>query len=82
LAETHAAAIKHTVIAVKKTIGKMKKYRQLKIVMARKHKASVQAVPRMSAKVSAGSPPSCHANTAASRRNTVTKSPAPTNKSQ
>jgi len=35
-----AAAIKHTVIGVKKTIGKVKKYVQLKIVTATKQKAS------------------------------------------
>jgi hypothetical protein len=34
----HAAAIKYTVIGVKKTIGKVKKYVQLKIVTATKQR--------------------------------------------
>ena len=38
--ESHAAAIKHTVIRVKKTIGKVKKYIQLKIVTATKQRAN------------------------------------------
>ena len=56
----------------------IKKYLQVKTVMAAKQKANVHAVPRMSAKDCGGRPPSCHANTTASRRNTVTKSPNPT----
>jgi hypothetical protein len=36
-------------------------------VMAAKQTANAHAVPRMSAKVSAGRPPSCHANIAANR---------------
>ncbi len=55
----------------------MKKYLQLKTVTAAKQTASAHAVPRMHAKVSAGRLPNCHANTAANRRNTVTKSPNP-----
>jgi hypothetical protein len=78
----YAAATKHTVIRVKKTIGKMKKYLQLKIVTATKQRASAHAVGRMRPKVSAEKPPSCHASTAANRRNTETKSPAPTKRSQ
>src|SRR5579864_225050 len=81
-AERHAAATKQTVIRVKKTIGKMKKYLQLKIVTATKQRASAHAVGRMSPKVSAERPPSCHASTAANRRNTETKNPAPTKRSQ
>ncbi len=81
-AESHAAAINDSVIRVKKTIGKMKKYLQLKIVRAAKLRANAHAVPRMSPKVSGERAPSCHANTAANRRNTETKSPAPTKRSQ
>jgi 3-hydroxyisobutyrate dehydrogenase-like beta-hydroxyacid dehydrogenase len=51
---------------------------RLKTVMAAKQRANADAVPRMSAKDSGGRLPSCHANTAASRRNTLTKSPTPT----
>jgi hypothetical protein len=70
------------VIRVKKTIGKMKKYLQLKIVTATKQRASAHEVGRMRPKVSAERPPSCHASTAANRRNTETKNPAPTKRSQ
>lgn len=76
--ESHAAAIKHTIITVEKTIGAMKKCRQLNTITAPKQSASPHAVGRMRAKVSAGRPPNCHANIAPSRRNTVTKSPNPT----
>src|SRR3984893_10457284 len=75
-------ATKHTVIRAKKTIGKMKKYLQLKIVTATKQRASAHAVGRMRPKVSAERSPSCHASTAANRRNTETKNPAPTKRSQ
>ena len=77
-AESHAAAVKHNVVTIEKTMGIMKKYFQLKTVMAAKQRANVHAVPRMRAKDSGGRPPSCHANTAASRKNTLTKSPNPT----
>src|SRR5580700_6950060 len=66
-AESHAAAIKHAVIISEKTIGRIKRYRQLTTVMAAKQTANAHAVPRMSAKVSARRPPSCHANIAAKK---------------
>ena len=78
LAESHAAAVKHNVITTEKAMGRMKRYLQLNIVMAAKQRAKAHAVPRMSAKDSGGRPPSCHANTTASSRNTLTKSPNPT----
>ena len=77
-AESHAAAVKHNVVAIEKTMGIIKKYFQLKTVMPAKQRANVHAVPRMRAKDSGGRPPSCHANTTASRKNTLTKSPNPT----
>jgi hypothetical protein len=67
LAESHAAAVKHNVIAIEKAMGSRKRYLQLTTVMAAKHRANVHAVPRMRAKVAAGRPPSCHANIAANR---------------
>jgi hypothetical protein len=67
LAESHAAAIKNIVITSEKTIGMIKRYLQLTTVMMAKQKAKAHAVPRMSAKVAAGRPPSCHANTAANQ---------------
>ncbi len=66
-AESHAAKIKHTVIATEKTIGRIKRYLQLTTVMAAKQTANAHAVPRMSAKVCAGRPPSCHASIAAKK---------------
>jgi len=66
-AESHAAEIKHSVITIEKTIGRIKRYLQLTSVMAAKQAAKAHAVPRMSAKVSAGRPPSCHANIAAKK---------------
>ena len=66
-AESHAAAVKHAVIAIEKTIGRIKRYLQLTTVMAAKQRARAHTVTRMTAKVSAGRPPSCHANTAANR---------------
>ena len=66
-AESHAAAVKHTVITIEKTIGTIKRYLQLTIVMAAKERARAHTVARMTAKVSAGRPPSCHANAAANR---------------
>lgn len=59
-------------------MGIIKKYFQLKTVMAPKQKANAHPVPRMSAKDSGGRLPSCQANTTASRRNTLTNSPNPT----
>src|ERR1051325_8899891 len=67
LAESHAPATKHTVITIEKRIGKTKRYRQLTTVIAPKERANAHTVTRMTAKVSAGRPPSCHANTAANR---------------
>ena len=81
-AESHAAAVKHTVIRIEKTIGVVKAYLQLKAVTATKQMASAHAMLRTRAKVSAGSPPSSHANTAANKRNTEKKSPNALKKSQ
>ncbi len=80
--ESHAAAIKHTVIRLAKTMGVVKAYLQLKAVNATKQMASAHAMLRTRAKVSAGSPPSSHANTAANERNTETKKPNALKKSQ
>src|SRR5450432_1137434 len=66
-AESHAPAVKHTVITIEKTIGRIKRYLQLTTVMAAKQRARAHTATRMTAKVSAGRPPSCHANTAANR---------------
>src|SRR6202045_480101 len=82
LAESHAAAIKHTVIRVEKTMGVVKAYLQLKAGTATKQMASAHAMLRTRAKVSAGSLPSSHANTAATKRNTEKKSPNALKKSQ
>jgi hypothetical protein len=65
--ESPAAAVKHTVITIEKAIGSIKRYLQLTTVMAAKQRARAHAVTRMTAKVFAGRPPSCHANTAANR---------------
>ena len=81
-AESHAAAIKHAVITIEKTMGVVKAYLQLKAVTATKQMASAHAMLRTRAKVSAGSPPSSHANTAANKRNTEKKSPNALKKSQ
>jgi len=67
LAESHAAAVKHTVIKIEKAMGRIKRYLQLTTVMAAKQRANAQAVPRRSAKVAPGRPPSCHANIAVNR---------------
>ena len=80
--ESHAAAIKHTVIRVEKTMGVVKAYLQLKAVIATKQMASAHAMVRTRAKVSAGSPAMSHANTAANKRNTEKKSPNALKKSQ
>jgi hypothetical protein len=66
-AESHAAAVKHNVTTIEKAIGRIKRYFQLTTVMAAKQRANAHAVPRISAKVAAGRPPSCHANIAANR---------------
>ena len=79
--ESHAAAIKQTVIRVEKTMGVVKAYLQLKAVTATKQMASAHAMLRTRA-ISAASPPSSHANTAANKRNTEKKSPNALKKSQ
>ncbi len=66
-AESHAAAVKHNVITIEKVIGRINRYLQLTTVMAAKQRANAHAVPRMSAKVAGGRPPSCHANIAANK---------------
>jgi len=81
-AESHAAAVKHNVIMIEKTMGVVKAYLQLKAVTATKQMASAHAMLRTRPKVSAGSRPSCHANTAANKRNTEKKSPNALKKSQ
>jgi len=58
---------KQSVITIEKAMGKMKRYLQLTTVMAAKQKAKAHRVPRMSAKLAAGRPPSCHAKIAANR---------------
>ena len=63
-------------------MGVVKAYLQLKAVTATKQMASAHAMLRRRAKVSAGSPPSSHPNTAANKRNTVKKSPNALKKSQ
>ena len=82
LPESHAAAIKHTVIRVEKTMGVVKAYIQLNAVIATKQMASAHAMLRTRANVSAGSRPRSHANTAANKRNTEKKSPNALKKSQ
>lgn len=67
LAESHAAAVKHTVIRIENAMGRIKRYVELTTVMAAKESARAHPVVRMTAKVSAGRLPSCHANTAANR---------------
>jgi hypothetical protein len=59
LAESHAAAVKHTVITIENTIGRIKRYVQLTTVMAAKESARAHTVVRMTAKVPAGRLPSC-----------------------
>src|ERR1700720_3951676 len=82
LGDSHAAASKQTVIRVEKTMGVVKAYLQLKAVTATKQMASAQAMLRTRAKISAGSPASSHANTAANKRNAEKKSPNALKKSQ
>jgi hypothetical protein len=65
--ESHAAAIRHTVITTEKTIGRTKRYLQLTTVMAAKQRAKAHPMPRMSAKVSAGRLPSFQASIAENR---------------
>jgi len=63
-------------------MGVVKAYFQFKTVTATKQMASAHAMLRTCTKVSAGSPPSSHANTAANKRNTEKKSPNALKKSQ
>ena len=63
-------------------MGMVKAYLQLKAVIARKQMANAHAMLRTRAKVSGGSPPSSHANTAANKRNTEKKNPNALKKSQ
>ena len=65
--DSHAAAVKHIVITIEKKIGTTKRYLQLTTVMAAKQRARAHTVMRMAAKLSAGRPPSSHANIAANR---------------
>jgi hypothetical protein len=65
--ESQAAAVKHKVITIEKAMGRIKRNLQLTTVRAAKQRANAHAVPRMSAKVAGGRPPSCHANIAANR---------------
>jgi hypothetical protein len=78
LDESHAAAAKHTVMTLEKTIGMVKKYLQLMTVMAAKQNARVQAVPRMNGRAGAERLPNCHARTAARRNKTLITRPNPT----
>jgi hypothetical protein len=64
LAESHAAAARHSVITVEKIRGRTNKYLQLTNVIAEKQRANAHAMPRMLAKVSAASPASCQAKIA------------------
>ncbi len=82
LAENHAAAVKQSKIRIEKTIGTIRAYLKPTIVTAAKHMTSVHAVPRMTANVWRGRPPSCHANIAVNTRKIEKKSPKPTKKSQ
>ena len=66
-AESHAAAAKHNVITLEKTMGRINRYLQLTTAIAAKQKANAHAAPRRSAKVAAGRPPSCHARIAENR---------------
>ena len=66
-AESHAAAAKQIVITIEKAMGKIKRYLQLTTVMAAKQTANAHRVPRISAKLAAGRPPSCQAKIAANR---------------
>ena len=81
-AESHAAAIKHIVIRVEKTIGIVKANLQLKAVTATKQMARAHAMPRMRARVSAGRLLSCHDNTPANTTKTEKKNPNALKKSQ
>src|ERR1700674_2576349 len=81
-AESHAAATRHTVISVEKTVGVVKAYLQLKAVSATKQMASAHAILRTRFNVSAGNPASSHANIAANKRNTEKKNPNALKKSQ
>jgi len=76
-AESQTAAIKHNVIAIETIKGVTKKYLQVKIVTTKKQATSAHAGPRMSANVSRGRPPSCHAKTAENTRKAEIMNPEP-----
>ena len=63
-------------------MGVVKAYIQLKAVIAAKQMANAHAMLLTRARVSAGSPPSSHANIAENKRNTEKKSPNALKKSQ
>jgi hypothetical protein len=69
-------------MVAEKTMGVVKAYLQLKAVTAAKQMASAHAIVRNFARVSAERPASCHANTAANKRNTEKKKPNALKKSQ
>ena len=81
-AESHAAAIKHMVIRLEKTIGIVKANVQLKAVTATKQIARDHAMPRMRVRISAGRLLSCQDNTAANTTKTEKKNPKALKKSQ
>ena len=78
LAERHPATTRHTVIALEKAMGMLKKYLQLRKATAPKQSVRAHAVARIWRRVSIGTLPSCQASIAARRRNTLTKRPNPT----
>ena len=77
-----ADSLNHMATALENTPGAMKKYCQLRIATPTEQIASAHLRTGRSIRRSRGSPPSCHARTAANRRKTVTKSPNPVKKSQ
>src|SRR6266516_7719460 len=79
---SHAARTRHMATALENTPGARKKYCQLRIATPTEQIASAHLRTGRSIRRSRGSPPSCHARTAANRRKTVTKSPNPVKKSQ
>src|SRR6185503_2879033 len=82
LAESHAAAIKQTVITAEKTMGIVKANRQLKAVIATKQTTRFHAIPRTRTRVSAGRRLSCHAYSPVNTRTTERKNPNALKKSQ
>src|SRR5215472_1793676 len=80
--EIHAATARHSRIAIEKTTGTVKKYRQLRYATAAKQTTNPHALMRIAASVLGVSPPSCHAMTAANTISTETNNPKPTKKTQ